>query len=547
MRRYILSALVCLSLLAFYVLAWCLPESSKISIEEPSTQRELLLLPLDSRPVCTLLPQQLAKLAGINLILPPKEFLDNYRSPAPRKKISVWLTEELSAHPEALISVDMLLSGGLLQARKQASTEEERRLFSQQLAQLKQTGAQLSLFHVIPRLLVSDELIPDRWYKYRLAEYAQLYDMVEIFGDFAMTEQLAQVSGTIPSEVLAKYRQLFVAQDALNAELLRQTDAQSLMLIGQDDGSPFGLPHRSAELVEYQLNRNEELQKHLHLAYGADELASLLVARSYLRQSSYRPTIYIKYADASIPNLIMPYQPISVAGALEEKLRFLGLQSTEDQLKADILLYVSCGHDTYLPSQQQAQEVKELLHGAQPLALIDLSANFEERELLVPQLIKYDVPLNRLSAYAGWNTFSNSAGTCLAQAAIFTGRLKEVNNREERLQLVSANLKFNLERLLDDYVYQKKLHAQLKKELLMRGIEPTELNGHDRGYAQSLARFFIQNQALALLHSNLGRSPYYRDENGSYYLREMHTSVRLPWPRIFEAEIKVQPEYGCKK
>ncbi|WP_369335473.1 DUF4127 family protein, partial [Phascolarctobacterium succinatutens] len=54
-----------------------LPSSTPLRLtQQPPTQR-ILLLPLDSRPVCSTMVQKLGALAGLNVILPPKACLDN--------------------------------------------------------------------------------------------------------------------------------------------------------------------------------------------------------------------------------------------------------------------------------------------------------------------------------------------------------------------------------------------------------------------------------------------------------------------------------------
>lgn len=530
--------------LLFFFYIWQLPESKPIEIPSLAPKQKILLVPLDSRPVCTNLPQKLAALAGIKLIVPPNDLLDNYRQPANTEKIQHWLNNNLANTQTAIVSTDMLLAGGLIQARKQASTVNNQQALEQFIKELQAKNMQLQLFQVIPRLLVSDELIPDRWYKYKLLQYSQLYDIAEIFNDFQSTKQLQDLKNRIPDDVLAKYFQLYTSQNQLNKKLIALTNKETSLVIGQDDGEPFGLHHRCALWAEKNIKKAEKNPEQATLSYGADELASVLIARTYLKQSKYTPKVYIQYADTSIPNLIMPYLPITIAGVLKEKLALLHMEETSLKEQADFILYVNCGSDEYKPTKEQALELNKLINNYPHVALLDLSANFEQSELLLPQALKINIPLNRLCAYAGWNTFSNSAGTVLAQAAIFTGRLKDLSNSEQKLQLYTTNFAFNIERFLDDFIYQKKLHANLKKELLTRGIEPTELNAHDHNYAQALAQFFLQNQALMLLHTNLGLNPYYITPAKKFYLKDIKIKAQLPWNRIFEINIDIYPIWG---
>ena len=45
-------------------------------------QHKILLIPLDSRPPCTNFVIDLAKIVNIEIIIPPDEILDNYKTPA---------------------------------------------------------------------------------------------------------------------------------------------------------------------------------------------------------------------------------------------------------------------------------------------------------------------------------------------------------------------------------------------------------------------------------------------------------------------------------
>ena len=148
----------------------------------------LLLVPLDSRPPCTLMAQDLGRLASIDVILPPKELLDNYRTPANREKLSSWLSHNAGKCPE-VISGDLLIHGGLLASRlPQGTVNDEQNFFK--LLQAMPSGEDITVFSIIPRLLVSDNLLPDAWYQWHLMRYSTLRDIVEQFGDYPSTAQL---------------------------------------------------------------------------------------------------------------------------------------------------------------------------------------------------------------------------------------------------------------------------------------------------------------------------------------------------------------------
>lgn len=522
-----------------------LPETNTVKLASIPKEGTAYLMPLDSRPVCTSQPQKLATLAGTHLILPPKELLDNYRQPGDREKLLTWTKKAVQTKPQAVyLSTDMLLSGGLIAARQAAPELTKQLALLKKLDQLQQSKVQLHVFSLIPRLLVSDELIPDRWYKYRLLRYSQFYHQALVTGEYLPALKQQEYAEKIPATILEKYRRLFHNSLLYNQLLAEKSQSGLSVTIGQDDGHPWGLPTYTAELLQLQLDKKPQLQS--HLTYGADEIASTLIAHSYLQKQQLKPRVYFKYADKSLPNLYMPYMAASIDAVLREKLQLIGAQATDQQAEADIILYVSCGHDDYHPSEVQAQELQLLLSANQPVALIDLSANFETFELLLPQLLQHKVPLNRLIAYGGWNTFSNSAGTALAQATIFWGRKQELKQPKEQLALYANNLQLLTEQLLDNYYYQKEYHAELKRNLLWRGVEPTDLSAKDKAVAEAFIQSFMKRKGQELLENNLGKTPFYSDTNGKYYLKNYSVSTSLPWNRIFEIDLQTYNfQIGC--
>ena len=161
------------------------------------------------------------------------------------------------------------------------------------------------------------------------------------------------------------------------------------------------------------------------------------------------------------------------------------------------------------------------------------------------------MPVNRLAAYAGWNTFSNSSGTALAQGLIFAGRLRELRrcggSEAQYASLYADNLSFTAERILEDYYYQKLLHPSLRHDLEVQGIDPTDLSTAAKQQTTEEIQSRIALDAFLLLHENLGQTPFYEHNGSKYYLRNLFVSARLPWSRIFEVELTIWPHIGVSK
>lgn len=525
-----------------------LPSSIPLKLKQPTPTQSILLLPLDSRPVCSTMVQKLGALAGLNVILPPKSYLDNYQTPSDRQKLFPWLQKNQLLCDYSIISADNLLHGGLLAARMNTATPSEEDELLKQLRQLPITRQQ-AIFSVIPRLLVSDQLLPDRWYQYQLMRYSQLADMVRITGSFALTQELRRTEAKIPPKVLEKYRSRYQQSDRFNLGLLKLATDDRRITFGQDDASPIGLPHASAVKLQSSIAA-QKLQQQAQFTYGADEIASLLLVRYYLQQSNWQPKVYLHYASPKAEGTDMPYMAVCVGAALRNQLQLLGATEVTTPAAADLICYINCGNDDYRPSAKQAQEIQQLLDQGYKVALVDSSANFEAEELLLPQLLAHNVQINRLAAYAAWNTFSNSSGTALAQGLLFCGRLRQLQAAgaaaDQLAALYAANLNFTAERILEDYYYQKLVHPPLRQTLEAFGINPVELNSEDKTATEQYIQGKLSLQAYKLLHDNLGHTPFYQQNGQRYYLRDLSVGVKLPWVRIFEAELQVWTHTGVK-
>lgn len=602
MKKYLV---LFLAIIIIY-LSTFLPSHNPVHLPALPMQDDLLLVPLDSRPVCSTMVQKLGRLAGINVIVPPKELLDNYQEPADRKNLWQWLQKEAPSRSTNIISADILLHGSLLQTRQHVASEVEQNEFFAELEKLRQAQAQVSvkaldsanptnapqlnLFSVIPRLLVSDDIYPDCWYQWHLMRYSQLLDMVQINGDYAMTKELEEYRKEIPAEILNKYTSIFTQSQRFNEKLLASLTPKAKnslpstaplshpkndypamsLIIGQDDSSPFGLPKLTANNLE-RIIEQRELQKQAQLTYGADESSALLLARHYLLKISWKPKVYLQFASSKTEFKNMPYMATSTGACLRNQAQLVGAQLVATPKDADIVLFVHCGDDDAKPTASEAGGLKQLLATGKQVALIDLSANFEAEEMLLPELLKRAVPVNQLAAYAGWNTFSNSSGTALAQSVIFAGRLRELRQHEAEqsfaigekptnalqatvkqassaavASLYAANLNFTVERMLEDYYYQKCIHPKLRPYLESFGTTPTDLEPEEKTQTEYRIQERLALYADLLYWRSLSRTPFYADAHDSYYLDDLKVGAKLPWNRIFEVDLNIHSKVSVK-
>ena len=544
---------LCLYIIAFSLLAILIiyenkpPKLDKVDLPSIPTEQTIVVLPLDGRPPCTKFVSDLGLLASVKVILPPNVLLGNYTEPAQRNALVNWLNENIENADSAIISSDLLIHGGLVGSRIPIGTFDDENAFLNYLELLHKNNSDKSIyvFSIIPRLLIADQLIPDSWWQWHLMRWAALQDIQDTFGDPLSFKELQRFVDEIPPEIIDKYTALYRNNNNFNHKLLDTAIKNNIgmLIIGQDDGQPFGLPNRNRNRALFYLEHNNLLTKY-HTTRGADELGCLVLAADRNQKWQYSPKIFVEYSSPRVADIIMPFMSCSVGETVNEKIAIIGGKPVDDPLQADFILYVHCGNDTTADLQKTASHLKDLIIGKTPVALVDLSANYDIKETIFPHLINNNTPLVRLAAFAGWNTVSNSVGTAVAQASIFTGQKKRLPERDLP-SLYALNLQFNLDRFFDDWVYQKAMHYKLAKLLKIREIDPYALD-YDTIKVSKFIKNEIQVYKNTLFYDNLCRYPFYSDDANDYYLSSIDIYITLPWERIFEVSLSTKATFGTR-
>ena len=514
----------------------------------------VLLVPLDSRPPCNQLVQKLAAIAGIEIIVPPNRHLDNYKSPANREAVRQWTYNQLSYAQGAVLSSDLFMYGGLIASRHQQTISKDEVLktssFLQQL-HAKHAAKPIYLFSIIPRLLIAEDDETKLWQE-PMRQWATAKDIYDTFEQPADFKKLETIRRMLPDEVINQYEALYQENAARNHLLLSLASkgVLSYLVLGQDDAQPFGLPNRNRNLFRDIISQNK-LSDSAATTRGADEIAMLLLARWYNERTGFTPKIFIEYSDRSVPEMIMPFMSASTAESAAEKAALVGGVTVSTPEEADFILFVHCGNSAISARKLNlaAQKVNQYLSNGYAVALVDLSQEYKAHQTLLPSLLANQAPLVQLTAYAGWNTTSNSLGTAISQASLFKARLRLSQSPQEELSIYSQNLSFTLERLLDDWAYQKKVQKEIDATLIKKGQNPYRL-GNARIETLSTIERKLQQESQTLLQKNLRRHPFYQQKSPSlpqnYYLQDILLDCRLPWDRTFEIDLTVHPVIGLQ-
>ena len=506
----------------------------------------VLLVPLDSRPPCTQFVEELAQIAGIKLLMPEPEILDEYNNPANKEALRKWLQETSPQADAGIISVDMLIHGSLVASRLSLGTIKDSEDVIALLTKIHKENPRLKLyaFTIIPRLLIADSQENAAFQKSML-QYSVLKDQVSTFGNPQDTKKLAALEEQIPVKIINHYRSIYEQNTKLNVALMNMVETNMLsgLIIGQDDGQPFGIPNMNKQRMQHLLEQKPALANKVFITRGTDEVALTLLGHIGLTFSQYQPRIFVAYSTLEAPQITMPFMPNTVAKTVQEKISIAGALQVDRPEEADYILYVHVGTKKAKASLvATAQEVETLLDEGYKVALVDLTENFQVSESLLPLLIKRNGNVSRLIAYAGWNTTSNSIGTAVTQASLFMRSLASCQgNTTELLPLYQENLEFLTARFLDDLFFQKEINPTINKELRSLHIDPYQLRSHyyqtnDKiqklmySKARWLLREALYNHTIPI-ETNAGRQ--------EIMITNLDIKTHLPWQRTFE--IRLQP------
>ncbi len=511
---------------------------------KPLATHKILFIPLDSRPQCMDFVSHLAKIADFEILAPPRQLLGDDCEFARPYRIRRWLEEHSEKADAAILSIDMLVHGGLLPSRINAGTQTDIDAALQLLRALHKERPQLTLyvFHIIPRMAVADT--PDTFaYRDDLLEYSALTEKIYTFGQSEDIEARRRLEKRIPAGLLAKYHKLYHDNAQLNAQLLALVKEGVLtkLIVGQDDGEIFGIPNTVKQSF---LNCRRSLGLNgdkAAMTRGADEVAQTLLCSVYPYVYGFgAPRVFVMYNAPQSAAKIMPYMPCPVEETIREKIYLSGAVPTLEKETADFILYVHIGAEATEDARfASAKTVKRLLQGETPVALVDLSEDFQARQTLFPVLLANNAPVNRLIAYAGWNTTSNAAGTALAQAILFTEQKKRLRSGCGRLRLYTNNLAFLNSRFLEDFFYLKQSIDILNTLLEKEDIDPYHL-GDKLPLANDALQKLFEKDLHRLTTAQGWQAPLCIPTNeGTLLLKPkgLDAAIRFPWHRTFEVDI----------
>lgn len=505
--------------------------------------KKILLLPLDARPCNYEYTALMTQGTDVEILLPPKEILGWKKEFGDTDRIWEWVEQTAPECFGAIISIDTLVYSSILASRlHNLSTDTMKERFVK-IKRLKEKNPSLRLFAFTlimrnPQYSSSDEE-PDyyeNWGReiHRLGYISHKKELAidkkeELF-------ELSDIESRLPKEYLQDYlgrREKNLIINKLSIDYVKE-GIIDFLIIPQDDSSPYGYTAKDQQVVR-QYIRDTKTQLKVYMYPDADAVENTLAARLINEQNEKRPLVYPKYASALGNSIIPLYEDRLIHETIKYHILAAGGLVASCVSEADIVLMINSpssnmlGHGTAEPiphtieydaNRNQIELVEYAFYAMETLqkevCFADVAyANGGDPELF--SLLKQRGIAFSIAGYAGWNTSSNTLGTCIPCSMIHAIYKDRPEHRE-----------FLALRYLEDIGYMAKVRREFCVE---------ELEKHHWDYFHVDG---IHGEAAALICERLQK--FADEELSDDNYRVIIDECCQPWSRMFETGLKIHLE-----
>jgi len=512
---------------------------------------KIVYVPLDERPCNYDYPLYLAGMTDLRMAVPSRTVLGDKKQPANTEAVARWLLQESADADYALISIDMLLYGGIVPSRLHHldQTELERRLNI--LRELKSANPSLKLyaFHLITRAPAysSSEEEPDYYAHYgrELYEFGWLGDKRKRDGlNEAEVERLTSIEGTVPHAIFED----FLGRRAVNKEMnqlsvsLVDDGIIDYLVVPLDDNSLYGYTSSEQRNLLHLIQERNLLDR-IAVYPGADEIGCTMFSRIFCELHQYEPLIHVRYSSTLGPTIVPKYEDRSLNESIKHHITASGAYAADGFEVPDIYLMVhapaasgvsvaettdsyDARHHSYFSEVNMREFVSSMERYAKQgkvIVLGDVALCNGGDDTLMKLLAKKGL-LDKLDGYAAWNTSGNALGTVISHAIITAYNRVQAQPDSQK---EAASRMYYYYRLIEDWGYQAVVRQHITDQLLPElkasyfHIEHVQdkVNGLIEEYLQQFTNEYI---------------PY----DGTLTISEVST----PWKRMFEIGFRLEAQ-----
>lgn len=506
---------------------------------------KIVFIPLDERPCNYIYPEYIGRMSGLELCIPTKKILGEFKKEADVEAVWEWMESQVKGASHLVVSMDMLLYGGIVPSRLHHLPEETCIKRLERLKEIKklEPGIKIFGFQLITRAPARDGSgeEPDYYedYGYRIFRYGVIRDRESVKA--ASMEELKELE-TIRAEVPKEYLDDFLNRRAVNynnhirsIELVEQ-GVIDYMIIPLDDCREYGYaPSERKKLSAVMAQKN--LFSRIAMYPGADEIGCTLLARAVNEQGGLSPAVYVDYSSLRGKLQIPSYEDRSIGETVLSHLLAAGCEEAETSAEADFVLAVNpptsfslklekeiLTDDIILESERNLSaflaRIQKYRRKGLSVGVADCAIpNGADRALM--QFLYEQNMLGELTAYGGWNTSSNTLGTVLSHLCAWNAAGKRGLLTEEVRGISEEFLFF---RYLEDWGYMAEVRRNVTDHLM--DIDPA-LNRLDLKDKEPVVREIVKEWLTEFQKKYFPESEY-------------QFELSMPWNRMFEVEIVIK-------
>lgn len=464
----------------------------------------VLYVPLDERACNYQHPQLLAEMTDdIRLLVPDYEWMGFCKQPADCEKLWQWLFDHAPECEYAILSVDTLVYGNIINSRIHQKSEAQCQALLDRFAELKRQNPQLKIhaFNLAARVAAYNGSTedPDYWATHGRAiwRYTYLTDKKQRgHTDEAENSELLELEKDIPTEYLADFLRRRAVDRATNLRCVQLTadNVFDVLTVPKDDTAEYGYAAMDQKAIA-EMVREKRLMNRVLVYPGADEVGSVLFARVFNLIKDYTPRVYPRFSSVLGPQIIPRYEDRPIYESLKAQIYSAGGVCVETAEDSDCMIALNTPGTAQIEST--AQYTKDLTFSShinmheflryiryyrkkygRCVGVAEISvANGCENEFMEYALISG--VLHEVQAVGGWNTTENTVGQVLAETVIasysngYVGMPKQYRAMEQ----------MKMHAMVSDWLFQSNVLHRFLLETQGR-IDPYALREH---YDETLA------------------------------------------------------------
>ncbi|WP_288909070.1 DUF4127 family protein [uncultured Megamonas sp.] len=503
-----------------------------------SLNKTIIFVPHDNRPISFKQTADNIRDLGYEVLTPPEELLGNREDPyAKPEELSKWVIENAKKADAAVISSDSMVYGSLVASRKHNLSEDVVLARVHNFEKIHQANPNMKLyvFGSIMRTPQTSEASGSEDANYYaqygtdIARYTALTDKLEQDGlTHKERKQLQQYEQKIPKAALDDWLSRRQGNFLVSKNLidLARNDVITYLALGCDDNAKYSQTNKERRALDNYGSDLGEL-KYQSVA-GIDEIGYVLLTRAVNNLQGDIPFVSVHYAKGTGENTIPAYSNEPIKNSIATHIKMAGGMKVNSDKRADLVFMVNTNFDgttgaandlnnVYIPNENIidfVNMVDEAVQANKKVGIGDITFGNGSDNALMFSLYGKNL-LDKLNAYSGWNTPTNSTGYALAM-----GMGANYTDRVGILKMLEV-------RYLDDWLYQANIRQAVANRLNSMPGEGDYGNTKTR----TLPAEKLATEALQKMIADYGLEKF----EGQSYVAD--AQIRFPWQRMFEADI----------